>query len=105
MEPHGGIGGATPGAFRPNPASLWVQSSYGPYGPYAPRLCAAITCGPRSRSLSPIFRPPLAGDEATGTRACELTEASCRELSAAALWIEQGAHRITEVGTLGAIPL
>jgi hypothetical protein len=44
-------------------------------------------------------------DEATGTRACELTEASCRELSAAALWIEQGAHRITEVGTLGAIPL
>jgi hypothetical protein len=67
---------------------------------------------PRSRAGQGVGRfPPFSGrllpgqDEATGTRACELTEASCRELSAAALWIEQGAHRITEVGTLGAIPL
>jgi hypothetical protein len=33
-------------------------------------------------------------DEATGARACELNKASCRELSAAALRIEQGAHRL-----------
>jgi hypothetical protein len=68
--------------------------------------------GPRSRADQAIGpRAPFPGclltrqDKVTGARACELNKASCHELSAAALWIEQGAHGITEVGTLGAIPL
>jgi hypothetical protein len=36
-------------------------------------------------------------DKATGTRAWELNKASRHELSAAALWIEQGAHRLSHV--------
>jgi hypothetical protein len=37
-------------------------------------------------------RSLLSRDEATGTRACKLNKASCHELSAAALRIEQGAR-------------
>ena len=56
---------------------------------------------PRSRAGQGVRGfPPFSGrllpgqDEATGARACERNKASCHELSAAALWIEQGAHRL-----------
>jgi len=52
------------------------------------RADQGIGCGP------PFTRRSLPSqDETTGARACELNKASRHELSAAALWVQQGAHR------------
>jgi hypothetical protein len=47
-----------------------VTDPCGPYDPYAPVLCAVITCGPRNMLWSPIFRPPLAASRQTHRHAC-----------------------------------
>jgi hypothetical protein len=69
-----------------------------PLCPLCLPLIGAITCGPRNSRSTPIFRPP----RATGTRTTRRAAICWRPRPCG---IDQGAHRLSEVGTFRTVPL